>query len=102
MNIALCTFDAVQAASYLGQAAIAIRAANLNCDSENQAACASTVAGIFLAFGWTASYISEAANVCGVTANNQAWCATDVTCLIANLGDIASASSAFAAGTCNE
>eukprot|EP00928_Gymnodinium_smaydae_P092245 TRINITY_DN76068_c0_g1_i1.p1 TRINITY_DN76068_c0_g1~~TRINITY_DN76068_c0_g1_i1.p1 ORF type:complete len:365 (+),score=91.24 TRINITY_DN76068_c0_g1_i1:56-1150(+) len=91
-EIALCTIDVAQSAAYLAQAALAIQSASHACPDGTEAECTAVVGGILLSFLWTASYLSEAANACGVTTNQKAACAADVTCLAANLGDVVSCS----------
>jgi len=99
-DIALCVIDVEQAAAYLAQAALSIRSSAITDCTASPADCSATISGAMLAFGWTASYLSEAASVCGLSINPGALCATDATCLAANLADISSAGSTFGAGGC--
>lgn len=93
-----CTIDVVQASAYLGSAIIfidkAVNYGGAQCPDETKEGCAVQIEAAVTAMIWLASYISLAMSSCTATVNAPAACAADITGIMANVGELATASTA--------
>ncbi|CAE7254730.1 unnamed protein product [Symbiodinium sp. CCMP2592] len=96
-----CVIDVVQTVAYLDQAVVflykSISYKGLRCPDDLPSGCAASVAGFITSLSWIASYIASSANACGHAVNSGALCAADFASLVADFGEIASASAAVRA-----
>jgi len=82
LDLALCVFDTVQGASYVVRAAKQIMGAAID-TCEDPTVCTINVFSIVSSFAWIAQFFSFAAGDCAVKANQAAFCAGDISDLIA-------------------
>jgi hypothetical protein len=100
-SYAICFVDVAQATVALGQAGLYINQAKQTCQmpeghkwtNDEHALCSVSVNQILYSFSFAASYLSAAASNCAKTLNLGAYCAADVTNLIADLTTVAAGAS---------
>jgi len=96
-EIVECVVDTSQATFFLGRAGLEITAAVKNCAiRDERLECASEVSGVAGAFGFVATYLSSATSECGPTANAKAFCAADISKVVAGLAEFSAAATAMA------
>jgi len=93
-----CTIDVIQASAYLGSAIIfidkAVNYGGVQCPDATQQGCSVQIEAAVTAMTWLASYISLAMSSCTATVNAPAACTADITGIMANVGELVTASTA--------
>jgi len=98
VTLGMCVINAAQAAAYIGEAVLMMRAATVNCPDGDApaAACSADVSNVLQAFLLIMAYISNAAALCGETLIVGAECSNRIESIMAGLAEIAGGGSGSA------
>jgi len=94
LDIALCTFDAVQAGSYVVRAVKQmIGAADAGCDDPK--VCTINVLNIVSSFAWISQFVALAVGDCSTKDQQRAFCAADISDIVAATASLVATSASL-------
>merc|ERR1712060_406622 len=92
-----CVVHPIQASYWLMRAALFIHGATKECGHDSDD-CAIDALYVVSSFGWAAAFLAATVSNCQVVPNSQAYCASDITDLIAALTMVSAQGVAFHGG----